>query len=252
MQNLRVYGASPYGIAVIHGGPGAPGEMAPVARELSKKHGVLEPLQTETTLEGQLDELKSVLEKNAQLPVVLIGHSWGAFLSCIFTAKYPALVKKLILVGSGPFEQKYAEKIMETRLSRLSEQEQEEAKNILQNLNDSSYSRFGELMAKADRYNPLEAKNEVIKCNNESFQNAWAEVEKLRKSGELLEMGKNISIPVVAIHGDYDPHPYEGIKKPLSQIVLNFKFVLLKNCGHDPWLEKEAKEKFFEVLQREF
>ena len=46
MRNFRLYGNKPYKIAVIHGGPGAPGEMAPVARELSSDYGVIEPLQT--------------------------------------------------------------------------------------------------------------------------------------------------------------------------------------------------------------
>jgi hypothetical protein len=32
-------------------------------------------------------------------------------------------VRKLILIGSGPFEAKYASKIMETRISRLNEEE---------------------------------------------------------------------------------------------------------------------------------
>ncbi len=46
MTNIRKYGNPPFSVAVIHGGPGAPGEMAPVARELSSRWGVLEPLQT--------------------------------------------------------------------------------------------------------------------------------------------------------------------------------------------------------------
>ncbi len=104
MKNLRKYGNKPFNVAVIHGGPGAPGEMAPVARELSSVRGVLEPLQTATTVEGQVQELKAVLEKNGDLPVTLIGFSWGAMLSFIFTARYPSFVKKLILIGSGAYE----------------------------------------------------------------------------------------------------------------------------------------------------
>ncbi len=61
MPNLRKYGNKPFKLAVIHGGPGAPGEMAPVARELSSIMGVLEPLQTATSLEGQVQELHNVL-----------------------------------------------------------------------------------------------------------------------------------------------------------------------------------------------
>ena len=44
--------------------------MAPVARELSSNWGVLEPLQTADSLEGQVQELRIILEKNADLPNV--------------------------------------------------------------------------------------------------------------------------------------------------------------------------------------
>ena len=103
MQYLKNYGNSPFSIAVIHGGPGAIGEMEPVANVLAANFGVLEPIQTKVTLAGQVDELKMLLEEHAILPVTLVGFSWGAWLSYIVTAKYPELVKKLILVGSGPF-----------------------------------------------------------------------------------------------------------------------------------------------------
>ena len=109
MINPRRYGSSPFSVAVIHGGPGAGGEMAAVARELCSGRGVLEPLQTAHSLQGQVEELKGLLEENAQLPATLIGFSWGAWLSFILAARYPAMVKRLVLIGSGPFEEKYAQ-----------------------------------------------------------------------------------------------------------------------------------------------
>ena len=59
-----LYGERPYHVAIVHGGAGAPGSIAPVARELSKAAGVLEPMQTKSTLEGQIEELRDVLEKH--------------------------------------------------------------------------------------------------------------------------------------------------------------------------------------------
>jgi len=56
---------------------------------------------------------------------------------------------------------------------------------------------------------------------------------------------------VVAIHGDYDPHPAEGVQKPLSALIEEFRFVLLKKCGHTPWLERQAQEEFYKVLEEE-
>jgi hypothetical protein len=35
------YGKSPFKVAVIHGGPGAPGSMASVAKELSSQFAIL-------------------------------------------------------------------------------------------------------------------------------------------------------------------------------------------------------------------
>jgi pimeloyl-ACP methyl ester carboxylesterase len=258
MKNLRKYGKSPYTVAVVHGGPGAPGELAPVARELSSLSGALEPLQTKSTLEGQVQELRGVLKEHADLPVILIGHSWGAFLGFIVAARYPALVKKLILIGSGPFEQKYADNIAGDRLNRLSEEERIEAINLIDIINgsaagdkDKSMARLGALFAKADTYAPLPVKSEALEFSEEINRLVWAEAKELRISGELLEMGKKIECPVLAIHGDYDPHLAEGTKVPLARVLKDFRFILLEKCGHEPWMERFARDKFYELLRRE-
>jgi len=258
MRNLRTYGKAPFNVAVIHGGPGAAGEMASVARELSSGWGVLEPIQTAASLEGQIEELKTVLEKNGDLPVFLIGFSWGAWLSYIFASRYPSFVKKLILIGSGPFEEKYAEKIQQIRLSRLSEEERTEAESLIEVLDDPTvedknmvFARFGALFSKADAYDPILQETDVTDCDVGIFKSVWQGAAELRRSGLLLKLGKNIKCPVVAIHGDYDPHPAEGVQKPLSAILKGFRFILLKNCGHKPWIERQAKDRFYGILKEE-
>ena len=257
---LRKYGKAPFNVAVIHGGPGAGGEMAPVARELASGWGILEPIQTAKSLPGQVEELKTVLEKNAAFPVTLIGFSWGAWLSFIFTSKYPVFVKKLILIGSGPYEEKYAEKIQDVRLSRLSKEERAEIESITEVLNNPAVvknknillTRFGALFSKADAYDSISDKSESSKTPDfEIFRGVWKDASEMRRSRKLLELGKHINCPVIAIHGDYDPHPAEGVEKPLSAVLKEFKFILLKNCGHMPWIEREAKETFFKILKKE-
>ncbi|MBC8275086.1 MAG: alpha/beta hydrolase, partial [Chloroflexi bacterium] len=144
--------------------------MAPVARELCSDMGVLEPLQTTGTVDRQVEELKSTLENNGNPPLILIGFSWGAWLSYIFAARYPLLVKKLVLIGSAPFEEKYAAGIMETRLSRLGEKEKKEVLSLLVALNsntfdDDIFGRFVELGGKVDCYDPLSHDREGLACN---------------------------------------------------------------------------------------
>ena len=258
VKNLRTYGQAPFTVAVIHGGPGAAGEMAGVARELASDWGVLEPLQTAVSLKAQIEELKTVLEKNGDLPVFLIGFSWGAWLSFVFAANYPAFVRKLILIGSGPFEEKYAARIQETRLNRLSEEEKTEIKSLHEVLDNpaaekksEAFARFGALFSKADAYDPIVYESEVIDYDPDIFQSVWKEASELRRSGKLLELGKHIKCPVVAIHGDYDPHPAEGVQKPLSAILKSFRLILLENCGHKPWIERQARDEFYRILKEE-
>jgi pimeloyl-ACP methyl ester carboxylesterase len=258
MKTLRKYGNKPYRMAAIHGGPGAPGEMAPVARELSSVAGVLEPLQTATTLEGQVRELKAVLEKHAVLPLTLIGFSWGALLSFIFAAGHPSFVSKLILIGSAPYEEKYAANITQTRLSRLKEQEREQALSLMETLNNPSVAdkntlmaRLGNLLSQADAYDPLPHNDDILECQYDVFQGVWEQAERLRSSGQLLELGRKIHCPVVAIHGDYDPHPSAGVVEPLSRTLKDFRFILLEKCGHRPWLERSARDRFYSILKQE-
>jgi pimeloyl-ACP methyl ester carboxylesterase len=89
---------------------------------------------------------------------------------------------------------------------------------------------------------------ESVDCQADIYNSVWPEAAALRKSGKLLEMGQSIHCPVIAIHGDYDPHPADGIKKPLSQVLKDFNFIELKNCGHTPWIERYAHDSFYEII----
>lgn len=258
MQNLRKYGTRPYSIAVVHGGPGAAGEIAPVARELAKAFGVLEPLQTKSSIDGQIEELKDVLETNADLPVTLIGHSWGAWLSALLAVRFPQLVSKLILIGSGPFKEKYAPEIQSARLNRLNEQERKSLHRLEEALVQSAgpnmadfFAKMEPLLEKMDSYDAIPGAAEQPDFNADIYAGVWPEAAELRRSGKLLELTAKIRCPVVAIHGDYDPHPAKGVKGPLSKAIEDFRFILLQNCGHTPWIESEARRDFFDVLAKE-
>jgi pimeloyl-ACP methyl ester carboxylesterase len=232
--------------------------MAPVARQLARGRGVLEPLQTAMTIAGQIEELQVVLAAHSEPPVTLIGHSWGAWLGYLLSARHPALVRKLILVGSGPFDEEYAAAVHETRLSRLSPAEREEFQSLVTTLADPSMeapyvalARLGALASQADTYDPLPARDEPVTVQAAIFQGVWPEAAELRRSGQLLAEARRIQCPVVAIHGDYDPHPPPGVQRPLAAVLADFRFVLLPRCGHKPWLERHARDTFYQILEAE-
>ena len=258
MINLRKYGNSPFGVAVIHGGPGAPGEMAPVAREMAKTRGVLEPFQTALTIDGEVEELRQALVEDAAFPAILVGYSWGAWLSFILTARYPLLVSKLILISSGPFTQEYAFDTDRVRFERLNSSERQEVQALRTELDNPDYSgdknalmvRVGQLFSRVDSFDSLSHTSEVD-CHWDIFSSVWPQAAALRRSGALLALGKDIKCPVVSIHGDYDPHPADGVRLPLSSVLKDFRFILLEKCGHVPWFERQARDNFYEILGKE-
>lgn len=258
---LRIHGSAPFAVAVVHGGPGAGGEMAPVARALAARRGVLEPIQRATSIDGQIEELRAVLETRGTPPITLIGFSWGAWLSALLAAGHPALVRKLILVASGPFEERFAASIEATRRARLPADQAAELAAILRDLRDPAahgraarVARLGELCERADTLDPFPdpaAEGDRTPFRTEIFERVWAEAAALRQSGALLERMRQIRCPVVAIHGDHDPHPAAGVREPLARRVYDFRLVLLANCGHTPWIERSARDEFYRLLEAE-
>jgi len=255
---LRVYGKKPYSLAVVHGGPGAAGEMKPLAEALSPEMGILEPFQNAKTVDGQIEELSTILDQEGTPPLVLIGFSWGAWLCLMTTAFHPDLVKKLILVGGGPLDERYALKIHETRMCRLGPAERAEAESLLKTMNETgakrrndAFVRIGFLLNKADAFDPIKFETGSIEYRFDVFQGVWNEAEKLRRNGILLHLARHIKCPVTAFHGDYDPHPAEGIEKPLKSALKDFHFYLLRNCGHKPWIERQAMDEFYTLLRNE-
>jgi pimeloyl-ACP methyl ester carboxylesterase len=137
-------------------------------------------------------------------------------------------------------------------MHRLSRGEQDELARLSRRMEDpASFARYGEILARTDFYDPLPVSAEGVDLRPDIYQGVWPEAKELRRTGELLKMGAELQCPVVAVHGDHDPHPAEGVQKPLAKTLKDFRFVLLEKCGHVPWLEKQARDEFFRVLNDE-
>ena len=258
MKNYRTWGKPPYTIAVVHGGPGAPGSVASVARELSKDMGILEPLQTKDSIDGQIEELVDVLKNNADIPAVLIGHSWGATLSYLTAARFPNIVKKLILIGMPPLSVQDRPDLTSAWLSRLSEAERVDFLSLEKFVWDgkkgdksASMGRLFRLITKGESYALIKAKDEVLEYQLNVNVAIFRELTNQPQYLDLTDLGKAIKCHVVAIHGNDDPRPAKIVREPLSKVIKGFKFMLLDECGHTPWMEKHARERFFEVLRKE-
>lgn len=258
MNDHRLWGKAPNSVAVVHGGPGAPGYMAAIARELEKDLGVLEPLQTKNSIKGQITELSEILKKHAETPVILVGHSWGATLSYLTAARCADLVKKIILIGLPPLDPKKRPDLTRIWMERLTEKERVEFTSLedivwdgtVEEKNESMGKLF-RLITKADSYDMLPSKDEVLQYQVNMNIFIYRDLAKLQQTMDMTKLIGQIPCPIVAIHGEDDFRPAELAKETLSPAMGGFKLHLLKKCGHYPWLERYARDDFFKILREE-
>ncbi len=234
--------------------------MESVARRLAQDgRSILEPLQAGNSLDEQVLELASIIQQVGTTPLTIVGQSWGSTLTLVLTAKHPSIVKKLILMSSGPFDKTHAEEsVNERRIARLPDAERAEAEELLAALRssrdqdrDGVFARLVRLLTKADAYEPITLDTQALEYQADRNSLVAASAEPLIESGEILALAARIQCPVVAIHGDYDPHPREGVDEPLRNVIRDFRFEVIERCGHVPWIERHAAERFFELLENE-
>ncbi|MEE9553306.1 MAG: alpha/beta hydrolase [candidate division Zixibacteria bacterium] len=256
-DTVRKYGNPPHRVAVLHGGPGAPGYMAPVARELAKTIGVIEPLQTRDSVFGQIDELIEQLSAHADKPLTLIGSSWGAVLALFAAARNEVAIAGLILIGSAVFDAENSAKIEGLRLERLAPGKRDRYHELMSAMKsaegeeaDSLMDEWGSLFFDTDVYDPITRDLEVIEVQYELHKKVWADFVTMRdRQGYLKTEFSRIKVPVTVIHGEYDPHPIEGIRPFLQSCIDDIRFHILPDCGHYPWIERKAKDRFFRIIK---
>jgi pimeloyl-ACP methyl ester carboxylesterase len=230
--------------------------MSPLARRLARRLPVAEAMQTRLSIEGLIEELRDQIGACAQSPVRLVGHSWGAWLCLLFAARHPECVERLVLVSSGVLEDRYTAILRATQLARLTDTERAEMLRLKDLLDDPAvpdkgalFDRYGHLFDKTENYDVEPEPKDPFETDPATFNHVWGEAAALRTSGELLRQAARVRRPVLAIHGDYDPSPAEGVREPLARVLTSpFEFILLENCGHTPWLERAARDRLCETL----
>lgn len=250
---IRFYGEKPYRAAVIHGGPGDIGGMRPVAERLGKTFGVMEPIQSQYTTIALVMELRRQLGLLIKEPITLIGHSWGAWLSLLVASCYPFLVERVVLVGCPPLEEIYAGHIHERRMKRLSKEEQERFIWYMKHMaaiTAEGWEDLRQLMIKADHYAQKPNASSYAQMDGKMYERVWPEAIEMRRNGNLMRYIQSVACPIHIIHGDYDPHPLEGIINPLDSLCIPYRLQILQKCGHAPFDEIFAEERFYQILEQ--
>jgi pimeloyl-ACP methyl ester carboxylesterase len=261
-MRVRLYGSSGPTVIVLHGGPAAAGNAAPVARGLADSFRVVEPWQR-----GSSNEPLTVARHVADVhdlirllgsftPPALVGESWGAMLALAYAAAHPDNAAALVLVGCGTFdlEARARRKAivderttddMRRRLERLEAEIADPDKRL-----DAKYAIIGPL----HDYDPLPPEDDpaakAVPFDVRAHNQTWDDMLRLQGEGVYPAAFAAIKAPVLMLHGAYDPHPGRMIRDGLARYIPRLEYREFERCGHSPWRERAARDEFFAVLRR--
>ena len=255
----RQYGTNGPKIMLLHGGPGAAGYMAPVARVLAEYFHVFEPFQRKSARDKPLTVARHVTDLNDVINLycpdekpVLVGHSWGAMLALIYATQFSDAVGALILIGCGTFDAVARAQMRTLRHERMAVRKYQRMKRRMEKIEDPDerLQLLGKIMILIDSFELKDVKDEVVYFDGLGHEQTWHDMMDLMNKGVYPAAFETIDVPVLMLHGDYDPHPGEMIRDSLKPYIPEMEFHRWQQCGHYPWLEKAVSENFYSVLIR--
>ncbi len=254
---FRSYGSEGPMIVLLHGGPGAPGYMAPVGQRLAEtSFRVLEPFQRRSggeplSVHRHISDLAQFLAAEAPGSVpAIVGHSWGAMLALCFACEFPELATPLVLIGCGTFDAtsraEYKARVaartppdLQSRLERISTEIEDP---------DERFRCIGDLLLPVYSHTPTLQTSAGIRCDAVGHLESWNDMIRLQAQGILPARFSAINASVLMLHGAEDPHPGPMIFASLDPYVRQLEYREIESCGHYPWLESKARTEFGEFL----
>jgi pimeloyl-ACP methyl ester carboxylesterase len=257
-MRVRECGESGPLVIVLHGGPGAPGYMAPVARGLEDRFRVLEPLQrgsgpeplTVATHVEDLHELILSRRRPGERPA-LVGSSWGAMLALAYAAAHPADAGPLVLVGCGTFDTTARGRMREILDERMDAEFKAEIERIESEIEDPDerLEAVGRHLLPIYSVDPAFDEREGEPCDDRAHRETWDDMIRCQEEGLYPAAFAAIESPVLMLHGAFDPHPGRMIRDGLRPLLPDLEYVEWERCGHYPWTERHARDDFFRVLR---
>jgi pimeloyl-ACP methyl ester carboxylesterase len=255
MLFVREYGSSGPTIVVVHGGPGASGHMAPVARELADTYRVVEPFQRKSadepiTVARHVADLHEVVEFSAAgSRPALLGTSWGAMLALAYAAAHPGSSGPLVLVGCGTFDAVARHELQRTVAGRMNEAIRARLAAAKQLTPEAALKASAGAMTPIYSYDPVASPHEHDEIDVRAHQETWDDMLRLQTEGIYPAAFAAIKVPVLMVHGTFDPHPGRLILKSLQPYLPQLEYRELERCGHYPWLEAAVAPTFFSVVR---
>jgi pimeloyl-ACP methyl ester carboxylesterase len=249
-------------LVMVHGGPGIPDYLAPVAEivdDLCLVHRYDQrgtggsPWEGEHTIARHVQDLASLLDAWGHDRVVLMGHSFGTNMASYFLLAHPERVAGLIQLA-GPFLYPWREADRAAKRARRS---------------DGQRARLDELDAIASRTDAEEIEYLALSwfTDHADGARAWdwalaaartlrpvnyamnAQLNAAKKTDPLEshvdELREFLPPGAVIIGGAGDTRPADALRRLGARF--NCEVIIIPGAGHNPWLE--APDQFGAALR---
>ncbi len=260
MIACRTYGERGAIVVLLHGGPGAPGYLAPLARALADEFRVIEPFQRRSepaggaplTVARHVGDLHEVIAGRCggERPHI-VGHSWGAMLGLAYGAEHAEAARSLVLIGCGTFDEAARGRMNAIRAERMTA----ELRARLARL-EAHYADEDERLRAMGRFHQMIDSVELVRHADESagfdargHEETWGDMLRLQREGVYPAAFAAVRAPVLMLHGEDDPHPGEMIRESLARAMPQLEYESFGRCGHYPWIERAARVAFLGRLR---
>ncbi|MDI6105120.1 alpha/beta hydrolase [Actinoplanes sp. NEAU-A12] len=246
--------ASPqtFPVVMVHGGPGVPDYLAPVADTITdlclihrydQRGTGGSRWEGEHTIARHVHDLALLLDAWGHDRVVLVGHSFGTDLASYFLLAHPERVAGLIQIA-GPFLEPWREADRAAQRARRTDQQQArldelDATRARTDAEEIEYLTLSWFTDHADRdraWDWARASARALRPVNYAMNsrlNAATKADPLES--RVDELRECLPPGALMIGGAGDSRPADALRRLGAR--LDCEVVIIPNAGHFPWLE---------------
>ncbi len=195
-------------------------------------------------LDVMAQDIKEILECENICQVIIVGSSLGGMLALKMYDLFPAMIERLIFVGSIPKfakSQDYPYGLDVARIRKLNTQLNSDYPGVI---NVFFRSLFTKEERSTRRYKWLQ---KFRRTDKSPVKQALVEYLDIIENEDLRHVLKKVTIPTQFINGTDDYICNHGAVDYLKKLSPNAQFYIFDKCGHFPFLSKPHE--FNEVLE---
>jgi esterase len=248
-------------LVILHGLYGQGENWMNIARELStdftvylvdqRNHGK-SPHSPNHSYDEMTSDLLEFCNNQGLKSILLLGHSMGGKTAMTFTLKYPAFVKKLVVVDISPYSYlnqenfhsivAFHKNVLET--FKTAPVEEAKSRSEIEDYFSNSIKDIGIRRFLLKNLRRSKESNFYWQLNIQSLFN---NLEKIIDASPPVKMGITSEIPTLFVRGGKSPYISDDEMEAIPDVFKNAEFCTFEKAGH--WLHAEQPEKFLKMIR---